>query len=95
LLTCKLNEGVRVLDRNQAVILLQNALVNYSGNSINSFGLTQKHMLDGKIGNYGCFIKEFSTKDTIHQSELFAEQNNFQIKKIGDLIVYESKEDLP
>jgi len=79
------------LDKNQAIIDLENVLACYCGNALTAFGLTQNRKQNSKTISYGFFIKEAATKTTKMKTECFALKNNLTVTEQDGLIIYESK----
>ncbi len=65
--------------------------MSYSGNAINSFGLTETKSTIGEASTYSFYIKEVSTEAARENYEGFARDNNLLVKEEHGLIIYESK----
>jgi len=79
------------LDRNQAIIDLENVLACYCGNALTSFGLTENRKQNSKAVSYGFFIKEAATQTAKMKRDCFALKNNLIVTEQDGLIIYESK----
>lgn len=79
------------MDRNQAIIFLENVLACYCGNSLTSFGLTENRKQGSKTVSYGFFIKEDATQTSHLNRECFALKNNLRVTEHDGSIIYEPK----
>ena len=79
---------VSMLERCEAVIVLQDILINFTGNSLRSFGLTKTREKDPYAQGYQLYIKGALNEACKQRIKQIAQDYNLTVKEDNGLIIY-------
>ncbi len=77
-----------MLNRSQAIIVLQDILFNFTGNSIDSFGLCKSNENDHCAVGYQLYIKGVFTDACKRKIQEIADDYNLNVKEEKGLVIY-------